>query len=133
MSDFNGQEYEPLFLDGIHRFSKLLNVDEWCEGFVKGLKLWGEIKPEAMKQLETCLYPIRHFCTDNGFEALASMPDNVIYQLQPSINLKLMRSTSTFTNPLKGLISRLYVPLRRWGAMIPIPVVVTKNIKNDAA
>ena len=107
-------------------------MDECCEGFVKGLKLWGEIKPEAMKQLETCLYLIRHFCTDNGFEALASMPVNVIYQLQPSINLKLMRSTSTFTNPLKGLISRLYVPLRRWGAMIPVPVGVTKNIKNAA-
>jgi yecA family protein len=61
MSDFNGQEYEPLFLDGILPSSKLLNVDEWCEGFVKSLKLWGEIKPEAMKQLETCLYPIRHF------------------------------------------------------------------------
>jgi uncharacterized protein YecA (UPF0149 family) len=61
MSDFNGQEYEPLFLDGILPSSKLLNVDEWCEGFVKGLKLWGEVKPEAMKQLETCLYPIRHF------------------------------------------------------------------------
>jgi hypothetical protein len=65
-------------------FIHLPNYSTWMNG-VKGLKLWGEIKPEAMKQLETCLYPIRHFCTDNGFEALASMPGNVIYQLQPSI------------------------------------------------
>jgi uncharacterized protein len=101
MSDFNGQEYEPLFLDGIHPSSKLLNVDEWCEGFVKGLKLWGEVKPEAMKQLETCLYPIRHFCTDNGFEALSSMSDNVIYQLQSSIQPKVKALHNYFYKPIK--------------------------------
>ncbi len=101
MSDFNGQEYEPLFLDGILPSSKLLNVDEWCEGFVKGLKLWGEVKPEAMKQLETCLYPIRHFCTDNGFEALSSMSDNVIYQLQSSIQPKVKALHNYFYKPIK--------------------------------
>ncbi len=101
MSDFQGQEYEPLFLDGIHPSSELLNVDEWCEGFVKGLKLWGEMKPQDMKQLETCLYPIRHFCTDDGFEALASMPDSVIYQLQSSIQPKVKALHKHFYKPIK--------------------------------
>jgi yecA family protein len=101
MSDFQGQEYEPLFLDGIHSSSELLNVDEWCEGFVKGLKLWGELQPMDMKQLETCLYPIRHFCTDDGFEALASMPDHVIYQLQSSIQPKVKALHKHFCKPIK--------------------------------
>lgn len=101
MSDFQGHEYEPLFLDGAHPSSKLLNVDEWCEGFLKGLKLWGAIKPQDMKQLEICLYPIRHFCTDDGFEALESMSNNEIYQLQSSIQPKVRALYQHFYKPVK--------------------------------
>ncbi|MFT4606528.1 MAG: yecA family protein [Gammaproteobacteria bacterium] len=101
MSDFQGQEYEPLFLDGDYSSSKLLNVDEWCEGFMRGLKLWGEMKPQDMKQLEICLYPIRYFCTDGGFEALASMSNNEIYQLQSSIQPKIRALHKHFLKPVK--------------------------------
>jgi uncharacterized protein YecA (UPF0149 family) len=38
-----------------------------------------------MKQLDRYLYPIRHFCTDEGFVALESMPEAEILQLQESI------------------------------------------------
>ena len=103
MSDFQGQMYAPLFLDGDSaESSKLLNVDEWCEGFLKGLKLWGEMKPQDMKQLEICLYPIRHFCTGEGFEAQASMSNAEIYQLQSSIQLKVEALHKHFYKPVKG-------------------------------
>jgi uncharacterized protein len=101
MSDFQGMEYEPLFLDGDHPSSELLNVDEWCEGFLRGLKLWGEMKPQDMKQLEACLYPIRHFCTDDGFKALASMSDTEIYELQSSIQPKVKALYKHFYKPIK--------------------------------
>ena len=129
MSDFNGQEYEPLFLDGILPSSKLLNVDEWCEGFVKRLKLWGEIKPEAMKQLETCLYPIRHFCTDNGFEALSSMSDNVIYQLQSSIQPKVKALPNYFCKPIKRADTKLIYAASKMGRNDSCPCGSGKKYK----
>ncbi|MFT7674850.1 MAG: yecA family protein [Gammaproteobacteria bacterium] len=101
MSDFQGQEYEPLFLGGDVPNSELLIVDEWCEGFLKGLMLWGEMKPQDMKQLEICLYPIRHFCTDDGFKALVTMSDSEINQLQSSIEPKVKALHKHFYKPVK--------------------------------
>ena len=59
--------YGPLFLSGIDPHNELMNVDDWCDGFLRGLSLWGELQPQQMQQLETCLYPIRHFCTEEGW------------------------------------------------------------------
>jgi len=129
MSDFQGQKYEPLFLDGDHPSSELLNVDEWCEGFVRGLKLWGEMKPEDMKQLEICLYPIRHFCTDDGFEALASMSDTEIYQLQSSIEPKVKALYRHFYKPVKRADTTFVHATPKVGRNEPCPCGSGKKYK----
>jgi uncharacterized protein len=129
MSDFQGQNYEPLFLDGDHSFSELLNVDEWCEGFVKGLKLWGEMKPQDMKQLEICLYPIRHFCTDDGFEALASMSDTEICQLQSSIQPKVKALYQHFYKPVKRADTTFIHATPKVGRNEPCPCGSGKKYK----
>jgi yecA family protein len=77
--------YGPLFLSAIDPNSELMIVDDWCDGFLRGLILWGEVQPLQMQQLETCLYPIRHFCTDTGRAALSSMSIAEIQSLQESI------------------------------------------------
>ncbi len=129
MSDFQGQKYEPLFLDGDHSSSELLNVDEWCEGFVKGLKLWGEMKPQDMKQLEICLYPIRHFCTDDGFEALASMSDTEIYQLQSSIQPNVKALYKHFYKPTKRADTTFVHATPKVGRNEPCPCGSGKKYK----
>lgn len=129
MSDFRGQMYEPLFLDGDYSSSELLNVDEWCGGFVKGLTLWGEMKPEDMKQLEICLYPIRHFCTDDGFEALASMSGTEIYQLQSSIQANVKALYRHFYKPVKRADTTFVHATPKVGRNEPCPCGSGKKYK----
>ena len=129
MSDFQDQVYEPLFLGGDDSSSELLIVDEWCEGFVKGLNLWGEMKPQDMKQLEACLYPIRHFCTDDGFEALASMSDSEIYQLQSSIQPKVRALHKYFYKPAERADTTFIRATPKVGRNDPCPCDSGKKYK----
>ena len=85
MMGFQIQDYEPLFLESIDPSADLLIVDDWCEGFLRGLDLWREMSPQDMKQLEHDIYPIRFFGTDAGTEALQTMDKSEIRALQHSI------------------------------------------------
>lgn len=85
MGDLQAGTYEPVFQESIGSDSPLFIVDEWCEGFLRGLSLWGEMPPEDMRHLEKCLYPIRYFCTDEGLQHINTMPDAEILHLQESI------------------------------------------------
>ena len=129
MSDFQDHFYEPLFLGGDDPSSELLIVDEWCEGFVKGLVLWGEMKPQDMKQLEACLYPIRHFCTDEGFEALASMSETEIYHLQSSIQPNVSALHKYFNKPVKKVETTFIRPTPKVGRNDPCPCGSGKKYK----
>lgn len=85
MMEFQIQDYEPLFLESIAPGADLLIVDDWCEGFLRGLGLWREMSPQDMKQLEHIIYPIHFFGTDAGTEALQTMDKSEIQTLQHSI------------------------------------------------
>ena len=92
-------DYDPLFLESSNPDTDLLIVDEWCEGFLRGLALWGEISPHDMKQLEHCIYRIRYFGNGGSINALQIMNDSEIQDLQQSIQPRLEELYSHFTRP----------------------------------
>ena len=94
--------YEPLFLSGVDPHSELMIVDDWCDGFLRGLGLWGELQPQQMQQLETCLYPIHHFCTEDGWAALSSMSTAQIQSLQESIRPNVQTLSRQLFRPIKS-------------------------------
>jgi len=89
MTDFQFREYAPLFLETNVTDSGLMIVDDWCEGFLRGLNLWAEMPHDDMKQLEHYIYPIRYFGTTKGLEALQTMSHSEIQQLQQDIQPRL--------------------------------------------
>jgi yecA family protein len=99
VTDFQLGDYEPLFMESSDNASVLLIVDDWCEGFLRGLGLWGEIPPQDMKQVEHCIYPIRYFATDEGLDALQAMSINGIHELQQSIQPRLEKLYRHFSRP----------------------------------
>jgi yecA family protein len=99
VTDFQLGDYEPLFMDSTDNDSELLIVDDWCEGFFRGLGLWGEMPPQDMKQLEHCMYPIRYFGTDERFDALQTMNHSEIQELQQSIRPRLEKLYRHFSRP----------------------------------
>jgi len=99
VTDFQLGDYEPLFMESSDNASVLLIVDDWCEGFLRGLGLWGEMPPQDMKQLEHCMYPIRYFATDEGYDALQAMDISEIQALQQSIQPRLEELYHHFFRP----------------------------------
>ena len=97
--DLDRGVYGPLFLSGVDPHNELMNVDDWCDGFLRGLALWGELQPQQMQQLEACLYPIRHFCTEDGWAALSSMGAAEIQSLQESIQPSVQKLSRQLFRP----------------------------------
>ncbi len=99
--DLDRGVYEPLFLSGVDPHNELMNVVDWCDGFLRGLGLWGGLQPQQMQQLETCLYPIRHFCTEDGWAALSLMTPSQIQSLQESIQPCIQTLSRQLLRPIK--------------------------------
>ena len=101
IDNFREDEYQPIYLESTHTETPMLIVDEWCEGFLRGLRLWGAMSPTDMTALEECLYPIRHFATDKGAEQLESMSHEEIKWLQHSIHPQVRKLYQHFFKPVK--------------------------------
>ncbi len=99
--DLQQQEYEPLFMESNLDNVDLVIVDEWCEGFMRGLSLWGVLTMEEMQQQEDCVEPIRLFCGGEVLDALQDMSDAEIQQLQSSIQPKVNTLYRYFFKPVK--------------------------------
>lgn len=99
--DFQEYNYEPLFLEGSSSDADMLLVDEWCDGFLRGISLWGELSPQDMEQLEQCLHPIRHCSTRENPDAPQSMDEAEMRWLQASIKPRLDALYQHFFKPVK--------------------------------
>lgn len=129
MTDFQTREYEPLFLESYDAESDLVIVDDWCEGFLRGLSLWGEMPHDDMKQLEHCLYPIRYFSTAEGFDALQTLDKSEIQQLQQSIQPQVEKLYQHFCRPFKSSGSTFVHTAPKVGRNEPCPCGSGKKYK----
>ncbi len=129
MTDFQFHEYTPLFLETNATDSGLMIVDDWCEGFLRGLNLWGEMSPEDMKQLEHCIYPIRYFGTAEGFDALQTMSHSEIQQLQQNIQPRLEKLHRHFRKPTKSVSTTFVHATPKVGRNQPCPCGSGKKYK----
>ncbi len=128
-SGLQSSYYEPLFLGSKKSDTDLLIVDEWCEGFFRGLNLWGEIPPADMKQLESSIYPMRQFATDEGLEALESMSEAEIQRLQESIHPNVEKLYRYFFKPVKTTNTTFVHPTPKVGRNEPCPCGSGKKYK----
>lgn len=52
---------------------QFMMVDEWCDGFLRAVRLYGPLAPEDQAFLDKYLEPIRLFSTQDGVEKLLEM------------------------------------------------------------
>ncbi len=84
--DLGDSVFEPLFMERtLDDDRPRLIVDDWCEGFLRGLRLWPALSGEDMTVLEECLMPIRLFATEEGWKALDGMAGDEIEDWQQQI------------------------------------------------
>jgi len=83
MQSMHENSYEALFLE--HEVEEKIHtiVDEWCNGFLRGINLWAPMAAADAALTEECIQSIRLFATKAGFTQLDAMSeDEVVAQQQ---------------------------------------------------
>ncbi len=112
MTSMNEGYYEALFLERAGEEKTVLIVDEWCEGFLRGLNLWGPLAAADVGFLEQHIKPMRLFATAAGLEQLLEMDVNEVEQHQQQIEPDLRQVFQYFLER-RRLLSQ---PVRRESA-----------------
>ena len=73
--NLNDNDFEALFLGNETEDEPYTSVEDWCDGFLRGVNLWGPQPSMETAFIEKHIQPIRLFATDTGFEQLASMSE----------------------------------------------------------
>lgn len=79
------QDFEPLFLERRVKGKTYTIVDEWCQGYMRGVNLaidaWNMGGPEATE----LLMPVLMFVSEKGWEMLDQMSSGEVESLQQSV------------------------------------------------
>lgn len=73
LHNLHNDQYTPLFSESVLDKSQDSIADEWCFGYLRGLKLWPDINDQDNNFLNDSLKPIRLFATDEGKTQLENM------------------------------------------------------------
>jgi uncharacterized protein len=83
MQSMHENSYEALFLEREVEGKIHTIVDEWCNGFLRGINLWVPLTAADAALTEECIQSIRLFATEAGFSQLDAMSeDEVVAQQQ---------------------------------------------------
>lgn len=86
MEEFVEGDYSPRIYGDDDAF---VAVDEWCEGFLRGVRLFGPLAEADQAFLQQQLQPIRLFITDEGIDELLTLtPEQVNEQaakIEPNV------------------------------------------------
>ena len=85
ITSFNDDDYEALFQIRELEDRTVTIVDEWCNGFLRGVNLWGPLAATDAIVLEKELESIRLFATERGFEQLDQMNEDEVEQQRQRI------------------------------------------------
>jgi uncharacterized protein len=85
MQDMQQGHYEALFLEREANGKTYTIVDEWCTGFLRGIKLWDTLTAADAAMTEQCIQPLKFFATEDGFRQLATLSDEQVEAQQQLI------------------------------------------------
>lgn len=69
-------EFEPTFYERTVKGKTYTIVDEWCDGFLRGVKIAGKSWQPLAKKLPDRLRPIKLFATRKGWQELEEAKDH---------------------------------------------------------
>jgi len=78
-------QFEPLFLEYEEEGEQLISVDDWCEGYVRGVALAGKAWKAAGSEVQQLLTPIRAFSSATEWRAHNQSSDSEFEKLSAAI------------------------------------------------
>jgi uncharacterized protein len=80
-----GYAFEPVFNESEVDGRRYLEVNDWCQGYMRGVALAVEAWNSGGDELFELLQPIMLFCDESDLQVLDSMDEGEIADLQTSI------------------------------------------------
>jgi uncharacterized protein len=101
MQCLNEDDFQALFHEREAKGKIYTIVDEWCNGFMRGINLWGPIAANDATLIEELIQPLRLFTTEPGFERLDAMTEDEIIAQQQLIESNVRRMFQHFLGQRK--------------------------------
>jgi uncharacterized protein len=79
------EDFEPIFLESVAEGETYTIVDEWCEGYMRGVALAADLWNAGGLQMTILLTPIRAFTSETGWRAHELSTDAEIENIQNAI------------------------------------------------
>lgn len=79
------EDFEPLFVERVVEGKTYSIIDEWCEGYVQGVKLTADLWGAGGRGMEVLLMPIRAFTSETDWRAHELSSDVEIENLNHAI------------------------------------------------
>ena len=79
------QDFEPLFLEREVKGKTYTIVNEWCDGYVRGVGLTMDQWNEGGQEMEILLTPIMAFGSKQGWQVLEKLSETEIENIQAAI------------------------------------------------
>nr|VFK58091.1 MAG: yecA family protein [Candidatus Kentron sp. TUN] len=121
-------QYQALFIERQINGKGVLVVNDWCEGYLRGLQFWPTLDKQEQHFLEEQTSGIQLFGTDEGIDQLDAMSEIEIEFLQQAIDPVVQNVFDHFNSERKK-----YTTIEREGAKIgrndPCPCGSGKKFK----
>lgn len=79
------EDFDPIYMEDEFEGEPYLNVDEWCQGYLKGIQQDPEGWQQIDEEMEQTLAPILVFGLDTGLDGMVDAEDEAIEALQQQI------------------------------------------------
>ena len=129
MQNMNEGNYEALFLEREASGKTHTIVDEWCEGFLRGIKFWGPLATADAALTEECMQGIKLFATDAGFTQLDNMSEDEVVARQQLIEPAVRRLFQHFFAQRKQVMAPYVRESHNIGRNDPCPCGSGKKYK----
>lgn len=129
MQNLNEHEFDPLFLVDEIEDKTYAIVDEWCEGFLRGMDLWEPLNSKDAAFTEECVQAIKLFATDAALEQLGSMSEAEMFAQQQSIEPGVLRLFQHFFEQRKPVTQSVVHDQPKVGRNDPCPCGSGKKFK----
>jgi len=129
MQSLDGNKFEPLFPVEKVEDKTYTIVDEWCNGFLRSLNLWGPMASKDAAFTEECIQSIRLFATEAGFKQLDSMSEAEVIAQQQSIEPGVLRLFQHFSEQRKPVTQTIIPDQPKVGRNDPCPCGSGKKFK----
>ena len=130
MQGMNENVFEALFLEREDEGKTYTIVDEWCAGFLRGVRLWNALNPDDAAMTAECLQPVRLFATKEGFTTLESMSETEVIEHQALIEPAVRRLFQYFLAQRRQAAAPFVHEDRKIGRNAPCPCGSGKKYKH---